>query len=219
MKKRGLILALVLIATVISIALSGKLVADEPKAGGGDMDPQAMMQAMQDWMDSMNPGDHHKRLNDFVGDYNVEMRVFMMPGQEPIVTKGTSSIKWVLGKRYLMEEFDCEMKFPDMQNPGQMQTLNYDGIGMTGYNNTRNLYEGTWASTGDTAIYSMKGTWPPDSKVMNFYGEMDEPMMNMYGRVCNFRTTIVDANKRKFEIFDLAAGPDHKVIEIIYTKK
>ena len=213
MKTRVLILSIVGLVAVVALVFSGNTVADEPKGAPGQMpSPEEQQKMMQEYMAAMQPGDEHKRLEPFVGEYNVTMTM-MMPGSPPQVSKGTSSVKWVLGKRYLMEEMDIKMKMgPGMEMP-------YNGIGMTGYNKTRNLYEGTWASSMDTHIYTMSGTWPPDSNVINYYGTMDEPMLNVYNRMCNYRMTLVDDNTHKFEVFDLAVGPDFKVFEILYKRK
>lgn len=214
MKTRVLILSIVGLVAVAALAYSGSTIADEPKGAPGQM-PSAedMQKMMQEWAASMQPGEEHKRLESFVGEYNVTMSM-NMPGGPPQVSKGTSSIKWVLGKRYLMEEMNIEKMAmgPGMEMP-------YSGIGMTGFNKTRNLYEGTWASSMDTHIYTMAGTWPPNSNVINYYGTMDEPMLKMYNRMCNYRLTIVDDNTNLFEVFDLAVAPDHKVFEIRYERK
>ncbi len=217
MKTRLLILSIVGLVAVAALAYSNSSFADhhgEDKPAPGQM-PSAedMQKMMQEWAASMQPGEEHKRLAPFVGDYNVTMTM-NMPGSPPVVNKGTSSVKWVLGERYLMEEMNIPkmMMGPGMEMP-------YSGIGMTGFNKTRNLYEGTWASSMDTHIYTMAGTWPPNSKVINYYGTMDEPMLNMYNRMCNYRMTLVDGDTHLFEVFDLAVAPDHKVFEIRYERK
>jgi len=217
MKTRVLILSIVGLVAVAALAFSNSSFADhhgEDKPAPGQMpSAEEMQKMMQEWAASMQPGDEHKRLAPFVGEYNVTMTM-NMPGSGPMVSKGTSSVKWVLGKHYLMEE----MNIPKMAMAPGME-LPYSGIGMTGYNKTRNLYEGTWASSIDTHIYTMAGTWPPESNVINYYGTMDEPMLNVYNRMCNYRVTIVDDNTHKFEVFDLAVSPDFKVFEILYKRK
>ena len=70
-----------------------------------------------------------------------------------------------------------------------------------------------------TALYYYKGTRPPMSDVLTMYGEMDEPMMGIYGRTVKYRTTYEGKNKRVFEMYDLAAGDNYKAMEIIYTRK
>ncbi len=212
MKARWVVLAVVAVGATLAWTNAVQSVQDDERKADASAQPQAaddMQKAMADWMESLKPGASHKRLDHFVGDWDVEMKVWMGgPGSEPTVTPGKSTIKWVLGGLYLQEEYK-----------GSMMGQPYEGIGMQGFNNTRNMYEGTWASSMDTHIYTMKGTWPPDSKVINYYGEMDEPMLNVYGRTVNYRTTILSKDKHRFEIFDLAVAPDFKVIELVYTRR
>jgi hypothetical protein len=54
-------------------------------------------------------------------------------GTPPTETKGTSSVKWVLGGRYLME-----------QTRGTIMGQPHEGIGITGYDNYKNMYVATW---------------------------------------------------------------------------
>jgi len=210
MKARWLVLALAAVAATFAWTNAARSGDDEKKDGAApEFSADEMQKQMEAWIESLKPGESHKRLERFVGEWNVEMKMYPGgPGSEPMVTKGTSKIKWILGDRYLEEEFK-----------GSMMGQPYEGRGLQGYNNTRNMYEATWASSMDTHIYTMKGTWPPDSNVINLYGEMDEPTLNVYGRTVNYRTTIIDKDHHKFEIFDLAARPDYKVIEITYTRQ
>ena len=48
---------------------------------------------------------------------------------------------------------------------------------------------------------------------------MDEPMLNVIGRTVKYETKIIDENKHTMKIFDLHAGDDYLVIELIYTRK
>ena len=65
----------------------------------------------------------------------------------------------------------------------------------------------------------MKGTCDPSGKVFTFYGEMDEPMIDVRGRMVKYVNRIIDDKKHVFEIYDLHAGPDYKVVEITYERK
>lgn len=213
MKMRLLVLALVTSVTVLSLSNTAIFGEGEktPDAPAG-MSPEDMAAAMEACAAAQKMGEPHERLKHFVGEWNTVTKVWMMPGMDPMTSTGTSKITSVLDGRFIQEELKSSM----MGQP-------YNGIGMQGYNTVHNVYEATWASSVDNHIYTMRGTAQPDKDgkftVFNFYGEMDEPMMNMIGRMINYRTTILSKDKHRFEIFDLAAGPDYKVIEIEYTRK
>lgn len=173
--------------------------------------PQGMtaeqMKKMMEYQKLATPGSHHKELEYFVGTWNVTSKIYAMgPENPPMTSTGTSKVKWVLDKRYVMENFK-----------GSMMGQPYEGLGMTGYDNFRNLYVGSWCSSMDTQFLTMKGQKNPETGKMVMYGEMDEPGL-VTGRYCKYVTTIIDEDHYKFEIIDLHAGDDYRVIELDYTR-
>lgn len=156
----------------------------------------------------------------FVGSWKTFTKVWWGgPGTPPSDTYGTAEVKWVLGKRFLLEEMNAKTPMPDPGNPREISKVPSQGIRMIGYDNTRNLYTGTWAHTVGTDIQTMQGGVDPSGKLFRMYGEMDEPMLNVYGRMVKFVTRIVNDNKHLLEIVDLHASDDYKVMEITYTRK
>lgn len=213
--------AVVFLCAALFLA-SSRALSDDKKGqppGGMDADQmKAMMEGMQKWMDSMKPGKQHQALEHFVGTWETTMKIWMGgPGTPPSETKGITTVKWVLGKRFLMEEHKGQMPLPDMT--GQMQLQPYEGIGMTGYDKHRNMYQSSWTSNMQTNMLTMTGSADPSGKVFRYYGEMDEAMLNVIGRTVKYVTTIQDENTHVFEIFDLHAGDNYKVIEITYKRK
>ena len=197
-----------------AVGQSGDGAAQQPSAE----DMKAMMEGMQKYMEGIKPGEHHEPLNHFVGSWETTTKMWMGgPGSNPIVTKGASDAKWVLGGRFVMHEHKGKMMMPDMT--GSMKEIDYEGIGLMGYNNERNMYEQIWASSAQTNMLTMKGGMDPSGKVFTLYGEMDEVMLGVVGRTVKYVTRIVDADKHVFEIIDLHAGDGYKVIEITYTRK
>ena len=177
------------------------------------------VEGLRKWLATINPSKHHEKLEHFVGKWDVVFRVYMGgPGSPPIENGGTSEITWVLGKRYIMEQYKGTTLMPDMKT-GAMKKVPYEGIGFQGYANYRNMYTGTWMSNLATNILSHTGSVDPSGKVFRSYGKMDEPMLNVIGRTVKYETKIIDENKHTMKIFDLHAGDDYLVIELIYTRK
>ena len=215
-----------LFATVVLCAatflVSSQAMSDDKKDApphGMDADQmKAMMEGMQKWMASMKPGKHHQALEHFVGTWETTTKVWMGgPGSPPSETKGTSTVKWVLGKRFLMEEHKGQMPMPDAT--GQVQLMPYEGIGMSGYDNHRNMDQSSWTSNMQTNMLTMTGSADPSGKVFRFFGEMDEAMLGVIGRTVKYVTTIQNDDTHVFEIFDLHASDNYKVIEIVYKRK
>lgn len=196
---------------------------DERAAGGKAPDAEAMkamMEGMKKWMDSIKPGQQHKNLEHFVGEWDTTTMMWMGgPGTPPAETKGSSDVKWIMGKRFILEEMKGETLMPDPKNPMEMKKIPYEGMGVTGYDNARNVFQSIWLHNVGTNILTMTGSADPSGKVMRSYGEMDEPMLGVVGRTVKYVTKIVDDDKHVFEIFDLHAGDDYKVLEIVYTRK
>lgn len=160
-------------------------------------------------MRMMMPGEHHKLLETFVGDWEMTTKVWMGgPGTEPAITKATSHAEWVLGGRFVMST----MK-------GEMFGMPHEGIGMIGYDNFKNMYVATWASNMGTEILTYTGMSAPGSNVITMYGAMDDAMMKVVGRPVKYIYRIADADHYTMELVDLHAGDDYKVVEVSFTRR
>ncbi len=174
----------------------------------GAPSPEEMAKMMEKWTKVASPSEHHKHLDTFVGTWDTVQRVWMGgPDASATETKGTSEVKWVLDGRFIVEEYRGEM----MGRP-------YSGMGLFGYDNFRNLYVGTWASNQGTNLFTMSGQRDPSGKTWTYYGELDEPMLDVVGRMVKCETTVVGPDAHTFAIYDLHAGGDYKVFEIAYTR-
>ena len=215
MKPRTIVFGLGVIA--LSALVSTQAISGD-KPGQGKYSPEDMAKMMQEWMALAAPGEHHKLLEPFVGQWNTVTKTWWGgPGSDAVQTNGTTEVKWILGGRYLMDETKSEFMMPTPT--GEMKSTPYHGVGFTGYDNFRNMYVGVWMDDMGTQMLTMKGTAVPSGKVFTFYGEMDEPAMNMVGRTVKYVTRIINNDKHVFEIYDLPAGDDYKVMEITYTRR
>jgi hypothetical protein len=188
---------------------------DTKKKDAGAPDPAA---ATEQWMALATPGEGHKRLEHFVGEWTAKMKIWMAgPGSPPSESQGTMRTRWALGKRYLVDEYKGEMRFPDPS--GNMIFMPFEGMGMTGYDNFRNLYVGTWADSMGTQLLTMTGSADAEGKVFTYFGTMDEPALKLIGRTVKYEVRVQDADHHVFTIEDLHASANHKVLEISYTRK
>jgi hypothetical protein len=186
---------------VLSLCTFTVFAADPKKP---DMDP-AMMDAM---MKAGQPGDAHKALNPFVGKWNTKVTFWMMPGSDPMVTTGMSENKWVMGGRYLEQRFN-----------GTMMGAPFEGMGVTGYDNVKKQYWGTWMDNMSTGMMSSTGSASSDGKTFTFTATMADPMTGKDAS-SEEKITIVDANHHTMEMW--GAGPDgknFKMMEIQYTRQ
>jgi len=203
---------LVIILLVGVLGIIGTQVYSQNESGQADGQPQmtskeqAMMEAC---MKVATPGENHKHLQSLIGNWNTSTKIWMGgPGTHAMETNGTAQCRWVLGGRFVQEVYKGEF----MGQP-------YEAMGMTGYDNYKNMYVASWADTAGTQLLTSKGQRDPSGKVFTFYGEMDDPTINISGKSTKYVTKIINENKRVFEIIDLHAGDDYKVMEITYTRK
>ncbi len=182
----------------------------------GDKAPEGMpamsaeeMAQMQEYVKLMQPGEAHKHLHFYAGVWDTITKVWMGgPGTQPMESAGTSTFKSVLGGTWVMEE-----------HSGSMMGMPYNGIGMMGYDNYKNLYVGTWFSNMGTEMLQMAGSRNPKTGVVTMYGAMDEPQLGVHGRTVKYVNKSADDDHFTFGIIDLHAGDDYKVIEISYTRR
>lgn len=167
-----------------------------------DIDPEAMM---ADWIKLNTPGEKHEWFNQFVGEWDTEMKM-TMPGMDMPATKGKAVYTLMLGDRFLALETESE--FMGMQ---------LTGYGLTGYDNHRNMYNTFWVDSTSTRWFTARGRVAQDGQMLEVYGSMDEPSMNEIDKPVRYRTRIINEDKHIFEAWEVG-GLDMKVFKITYTR-
>ena len=187
----------------------------DAKGQPGEADMEAMMAK---WMAVASPGENHKHLEYFVGEWDMVTKMYMAGPDGPASeSKGTSTVKWVLGGRYIEDTVNSEIMMPG--EGGEMAAVPFEGRGLTGYDNFRKQYVSTWCDSMSTSLMVLKGVRDADGKTWRYYGEMDEPMTDDVGHPVKFLTTIQDDDTYTFELYDLHGGEDQKVMEVTYTRR
>ena len=166
---------------------------------------KAQMEAM---MKAGTPGEAHQKLASMIGTWNVVVKMFPQPGAPAQESKGTAVNKWVLGGRWVQENFT-----------GKFMNMPFNGIGYTGYDNIKKQYTGTWMDSMSTATMSSLGTGDTSGNTYEFSSTMDDPMT---GKTMPVKSTmrIVDDNQHVMEMW--APAPDgkmFKMMEITYTRR
>ncbi|HXU31574.1 MAG TPA: DUF1579 domain-containing protein [Thermoanaerobaculia bacterium] len=150
-----LALAALLAATPAATAFA----ADPPAEKG--MDP-AMMEAMTK---AMSPGEHHKLIGKYVGDWTYGLKMYMDPNGPPSESSGTVHSEWMLGGRYVASTWK-----------GTFMGQPFEGHGTDGYDNVAAHYVNSWIDNAGTGIMYMTGTPSADGKSITYGGDMMDPM-------------------------------------------
>lgn len=184
--------------------LASRTLAQEPDGGAGNEDMDAMMKM---WEKVSTPGEEHARLNDMVGSWTTKTTMWMDP-ENPMVSTGTAEVRWILGGRFLQQEFSGEM----MGKP-------FDGIGITGYDIYNMKYVSFWIDNSSTAFFTSEGSFDQSGTVLTMYGKMDEWMTGERDKNVKYVTRFSGKDASVFEIHDLAIGENAKVVRIEYARK
>lgn len=181
------------------------LVASVATAQQEQMDEKAMMDAM---VKAATPGEPHKKLDPFVGTWNVSTKMWNAPGTPPAEGTGSATARWVLGGRYVEQQFT-----------GDFMGMPFNGLGYTGYDNVKKQYVGTWMDSFSTSIMVSAGVADPSGKVMAFAGTMDDPMTGKTMRM-DQKIIVIDNDKHIMEGWMPGQdGKPFKMMELTYTRK
>jgi hypothetical protein len=196
------------VVVMLAILVGGEATAQAKKKAEKKMPSEEEM--MKRWQEAMTPGDSHKKLEALVGAWDTEVKTWMNgPDSEAMVSKGTSETKFVLGGRYVQEEFTSVM----MNQP-------FSGVGFTGYDNFNKKYVGFWIDNMSTGMATMNGSVDKSGSAFTMWGTMDEPMTGEKAKKMKYVTRVIDNDKHVFEVYDVKTYGDKKpTMQITYTRK
>ena len=129
-------------------------------------------------------------------------------GDAPADSKGTVENRWILGGRFVASSLQGEF----MGGP-------FEGFGLTGYDNGKQRYVGTWCDTWGTMLMPIsEGTADASGKKITMERTMD---CMMTGQPTKMRdvTTIHSKDKHTYEMWTTdAEGKEFKTLEVVYTR-
>ena len=199
---------------VAALFVTGQVASQDEGAKAGDTEQQSkseMDTTMQQWAKYAQPGEHHARLQPFVGQWSLTVRSAMAPGQPLQEGTGTAEYEWILGGRYVLEKI--------RGSSGTEGGTPFEGMGVFGYDNLKQKYVAMWIDNMTTGLATFEGTCDASGKVFTLLGQDTDPMT---GKPMKVRSVlrIVDENKWVSETY--IEGPDGKefrAVELTYTRK
>jgi hypothetical protein len=162
---------------------------------------------MKKWVEFMTPGAAHEQLDGRVGTWNVSMEIWSAPGASPTVSEAVSEVKWIMGRRYLLDA-----------TKGNYSGLPFEGLGMTGYDNLKQKFVLVWVDNMGTGMMTGSGTYDAATKTYTFatlapdvVGGTDKP-----GRLVE---RIVSDNQWVMEMYDTTPeGQEFVTLKAVYTR-
>ena len=178
--------------------LSLPALADDKKkteAAAEKAQTEAMMKAAM-------PGEMHKKLEPLVGKWDVTTKMWMDPSQPPSESKATAETKWVMGGRYIR-----------MAVTGEFGGMKFEGVGVTGYDNLRQVYVGAWIDNMGTGIMTSTGMMDKDGKVLTSMSEEIDPVTKQKLKNRDV-IKILDADSYEETFYKVIGEKEIKVMEI-----
>jgi len=129
---------------------------DKPATADSKTSKEDMMKKVEA---AATPGPAHKALESLAGDWNAEGKCWASPDGSPTTSKGVSKVHWVLGGRFLQEDFS-----------GEYMGKSFRGMGLTGYDNLKKKYVSSWVDDMSTGLFTTEGTADAAGKVLPFEG-------------------------------------------------
>ena len=130
-----------------------------------------------DSMQKAEPQEEHRWLHKLVGEWDMEAESAMAPGEPPMKTTGTESVR-SLGGLWIVAEGEGEM--PGGGSGTSLMTLGYDP--------QKERYVGTWVGSMMTHLWVYDGSLDAGKKVLTLNSE--GPGMSGDGKLAKYRDVI-----------------------------
>ena len=171
-----------------------------------DTSKQAAMEAM---MKTVSPGEAHKALEPFAGNWTYTAQWWTAPDAPPESMMGNSSNSLIFGGRFLKQEIRGE-------SAGQAP---FEGLGFTGYDNIRKEYQTIWFDNMATGMMVGSGQFDAESKTLSDQSDFSCPMTGEAHRRMRTVWKIVDQNHSAYESYMYTSdGKEYKAMVINYTR-
>ncbi|MGD0816312.1 MAG: DUF1579 domain-containing protein [Verrucomicrobiota bacterium] len=184
-----------------STATSRPRGAEKSGSTDQDFDQEEIMKKLQA---AGTPGAAHKALDAFAGNWKAEVKCWMEQDAQPIVTHGMARTGWILGGRFLEEEFRGEM----MGQP-------FTGRCLLGFDNTQQKFKSVWVDDKNTAMVTSEGTADSGYKVITLEGRSDCPATGQKNISMKQVFRVHNPDEIVLEMFHDGA----KRMEITYTRQ
>jgi Protein of unknown function (DUF1579) len=147
------------------------------------------------------PTKEHEWLKQFLGEWESEVEVFMVPGQPPMKHKGTEVCRaigglWVIG-----------------EGKSDMGGMTYGHLLTLGYDPEKKKYIGTWIDSMLTYIWKYEGTVDAAGKVLTL--ETEGPSMMKPGQMAKYKDVTEFKSKDHRAFSSSMLGDDGKWVTIV----
>lgn len=177
-------------------------------AFAAEMSKEEMMKKMQE---AGTPGEAHKILAEMEGEWTFTSKNWETADSKPEVGSGTSSIKMILGGRFLQQELKSKM-----------MGMDYSGMGFTGYDNLKKEYSVIWLDSMSTGMMIATASYNAKTKTLTEKGEFSCPMTENKKSQYRADWKTIDKNNAIYTMYGkgpTGEGKEFKMMELTYKRK
>lgn len=170
--------------------------------------PEEIKQMMDE---QAKPAPQHDNLKPLIGTFDAEMNFLLEPGGDPEVTHGTTTNKWILGKKFVQMDFTGKVGAYGVDYP-------FQGMGILGFDKLSGEYNMMWIDSLSTTMIAATGKAGEDPKEIT----ATDTVMSMMGEAETKHVYKIESNdKHTLEFWQSVQGMDEmmKIGWINYTRK
>ena len=183
-----------------------KMDGTEPKKDAMAMPDSATM--MKNWQTYMTPGDVHKMMAKWDGNWDGDVSMWMQPGAPEEKSKIATVNKMVMNGLYQQGT-----------HTGNMMGMPFNGMGTLAYDIHKKEFINTWIDNMGSGIMVMKGPWDEATKTITLKGKMTDPGTTNDVDVKE-TFTIVDDNTQEMKMYAMMPdGKEFQTMNIKFTRK
>ena len=168
---------------------------------------QEMTKEEKRWMQYMTPGEIHKMVASWDGEWSEEILMWRDPELPPTKYKADCTNKMLFDGRYQVSD-----------HTGEFDGMPFEGRSTLAYDNGLGKFLSTWIDNMGTGIMYMEGEWDADTRTITFYGKVFDPME---GKMIDAKETfqVIDDNTQLMKMFKVEDDEDVKTMEIVFRRK
>jgi hypothetical protein len=162
---------------------------------------------MKAYTEYMTPGPIQEMMAKSAGSWTAAVSMWPKEGVPPMTSTMETTNEMILGGRYLKGT-----------NKGAMYGMPFEGIGITGYDNAKQIFNNVWIDNMGTGIIFLEGNWDAATNSINFSGKSTDPLTKKDTPIREV-LKFVDDNHQVFEMYITINGKEFKYLEIKYLRK
>lgn len=202
-------LSLCLLVLILVVSLPGN-----PFSSGQEQKKQEQSEAQKKraklYEEMYTPGEKHKHLEYFVGEWASSQKIFRGPNKEPIIRKQEISVESLFDGRFTRARIITDVEFFGKK---------LVGIVLTGHDNYKKKFVSVTYVNAGTDFSLMSGTLDETGEIRTDYGEFDDIESGGTYKVKAI-TTILSRDKYTYDYYYYDTdGKEIHAMEITYFRK